>query len=227
MAYELFLFDLDDTLLDFRASEVRCFANTMAEHGQSGAPEHYEYYRDENEKLWGLFERGLVTKEHLRVERFRLLADKFGLNIDPIKANETYVGLLPQSVVLIEHAVELCQYLSGKGEIGIITNGIHAVQTQRIANSAIAPYISFVCSSESSGFAKPDARIFEHGSTMAKKFSKRSSLMIGDRLEADIAGALNFGVDSCWFNPHRKPRSAVLAPTYEIHHLSGLQALLQ
>lgn len=227
MAYELFLFDLDDTLLDFRASEVRSFTNTMAELGVASEAAHYPFYRDENEKLWGLFERGGVDKDFLRVERFRLLAEKFGLEIDPAHANDIYVGMLPQSVVLIDHAVEICEFLSGIGEIGIITNGVHSVQTQRIANSGIAPYISFICSSESSGFAKPDVRIFEQGSSMAKKFSKQSSLMIGDRLEADIAGALNFGVDSCWFNPHGKPAIADLAPTYEIHHLSGLRAVLQ
>ena len=33
MTYQLFLFDLDDTLLDFRASEKRSFLHTMHELG--------------------------------------------------------------------------------------------------------------------------------------------------------------------------------------------------
>ena len=228
MAYDLYLFDLDDTLLDFRASERLSFARTLEELGvtQDAAP-LFAFYQHENEKLWKEFEQGKTTKEHLKVERFRRLFAQHRLELDAQRASDHYLAMLPETVVLIDHAVEICEWLSTRGEIGIITNGIHAVQTARLKNAPIAPFISFVSVSESCGFAKPDVRFFEHSSNMAKQFSKASSILIGDRLEADILGARNFGIDSCWYNPAGLPHPKELAPTYEIRHLSELRRILE
>ena len=66
--YELFLFDLDDTLLDFRASEKLSFHRTMEGLGlkdQSAAL--FAEYQIVNPALWKLFEEGKVTKDHLKV----------------------------------------------------------------------------------------------------------------------------------------------------------------
>ena len=228
MSYNLFLLDLDDTLLDFRASERLSFLATMQRLGLSGDMEPlFADYQRANNALWREFELGTTTKEHLKVERFRSTFDLHGVFIAPAEASACYLETLPQTVVLIEHAVELCQYLSTQGEIGIITNGIQHVQAQRIANSALAPFISFTCVSEACGFAKPDIRFFEYSATMAKNFVKQSTLIIGDRLDADIQGAHDFGVDACWFNPHALPPAAHLSPKYEIHKLSELQPLLE
>lgn len=227
MGYELFLFDLDDTLLDFQASEVRSFALMMEQFGYGAElTNYYPTYRDANQALWVQYERGEVTKDFLRVERFRRMAQAHGLLVDAEALSEAYLAKLPSTVVLNEHAAELCAALSVQGEIGVITNGIQDVQLQRIANSALAPHISFVCVSDACGYAKPDVRFFEHSSRMAKKFAKHATLVIGDRLDADILGAHQFGVDSCWFNPHRHPRPEPFTARYEIQHLSQLPPMI-
>lgn len=223
MSYELFLFDLDDTLLDFKASERLSFFSTMKSFGLSTTIDAlFESYQSENRALWLLFEQAKTSKEHLKVERFRKAFAAHGIEIDPHMASQRYLDALPETVVLIDHAVEICELLSGRGEIGIITNGIHHVQTRRIQNSKLAPYISFVSVSEEAGFAKPDVRFFEYSAKMAKRFSKASSLVIGDRLETDVEGAHAFGVDACWFNPTSQPRAVANAPKFEIKHLREL-----
>lgn len=227
MAYTLFLFDLDDTLLDFKASERLAFAAAMQDAGVTeGADAIYADYKVENERLWTLFERGKVSKDHLRVERFRAVFEKHEVEIDPASVSERYIEALPQTVVLMEHADALCAALSAQGEIGIITNGMEAVQMRRIRNSAIAPYISFVGVSEACGFAKPHVKFFEYCAHMAKRFHKDSTIIVGDRLEADIRGAQNFGIDSCWFNPQAKQCEEGVRPTYEVQRLSEVLPLL-
>lgn len=227
MKYDLFLFDLDDTLLDFKASEKLSFFASMQGLGiKTGLDELFKQYQVENTALWKLFEHGMTTKEHLKVERFRKVFADNNIIVDPALASTRYLDTLPETVVLIDGAVELCKWLCRHGELGIITNGIHYVQTLRIKNSQIAPYISFVSVSEDCGFAKPDVRFFEYSAKMAKKFSKASTLVVGDRLDADIQGAQNFGVDCCWFNPAAKPHPATLVPTYEIKHLDELSSML-
>lgn len=225
--YDLFLFDLDDTLLDFRESERLSFFRTMESLGiKSQLNEIFELYQKENRLLWQLFEQAKTTKEHLKVERFRIIFEAFKIEADPVQASNRYLDTLPETVVLIDYAVEICEWLSQRGEIGIITNGMHTVQTQRIKKSKIAPYISFTSVSEACGFAKPDVRFFEHSSKMAKKFAKHTSLVIGDRIETDILGAHNFGVDGCWFNPGQLMRTENILPKYEVKHLSEIQKIV-
>ncbi|MEQ1722828.1 MAG: YjjG family noncanonical pyrimidine nucleotidase [Pseudobdellovibrio sp.] len=225
MFYDLFLFDLDDTLLDFKASERLSFFSTLKNLGiNSNHDELFSLYQTENRSLWKLFEEGKTTKDHLKVERFRKTLNAHKIDIDPVIASTRYLDTLPETVVLIEHAVEICEYLSTRGEIGIITNGIHNTQTRRIENSAIKKYISFVSVSEECDFAKPDIRFFEYSAKMAKKFNKASALVIGDRLETDVQGAHNFGLDACWFNPSQD-EIVDLKPKYNIKHLSELRKI--
>lgn len=171
-----------------------------------------------------MFEEAKTTKEHLKVERFRKTFQQHQVEVDAAKASLTYLDTLPETVVLIEQAEEICRQLSELGEIGIVTNGIEYVQERRIKNSAISPYLSFVAVSETCGHAKPDVRFFEYSVKMAKSFAKNKTLMVGDRLETDIQGAHNFGIDSCWFNPQKL--NTDLRPTYNIQTLKQLQTLL-
>ncbi|WP_347356363.1 YjjG family noncanonical pyrimidine nucleotidase [Bdellovibrio sp.] len=228
MAYDLFLFDLDDTLLDFKESERRCFAAVLQSLGvRDRLDELYHQYQIENRRLWALFEEAKTSKEHLKVERFRRIFENFGIEIDPHKASDHYLEALPETVVLMDHAEEICKWLAERGEIGIITNGMHAVQIKRIENSKLAPYISFTSVSEECGYAKPDIRFFEHSAKMAKKFHKESAVVIGDRMETDILGAQNFGLRSCWFNPEKTKHNFSFKADYEISHLSEIQSLLK
>lgn len=228
MKYNLFLFDLDDTLLDFRASEKESFRLVLESLGITENPEDiFARYQQENRALWKAFEEGKVGKEELKTARFARTFQFFGLDQDPQKASERYLEALSETVVLIDHAEEICQWAASQGELGIITNGIHATQTRRIARSRLEPYISFMAVSEECGFAKPDVRFFEYGVGMARKFSRETTLMIGDRLETDVAGARNFGIDSCWFNPLKdKKQDHDPVPHLEISHLSELRSRL-
>ncbi|MBY0553563.1 YjjG family noncanonical pyrimidine nucleotidase [bacterium] len=228
MAYNLFLFDLDDTLLDFKESEKLSFYSTLKSLNIDTALDPiFESYQRENRALWKLFEEGKTSKDHLKIERFRKTFNLHKIDINPELASARYLDMLPENVVLIDHAVEICEWLKDKGEIGIITNGIHYTQTHRIKNSKIAPFISFVCVSEECGFAKPDVRFFEYSSKMVKNFSKNSAIVIGDRLETDVLGAHNYGLDACWFNPQKLSNTMQIQPKYEISHLSELKGIFK
>ena len=54
--------------------------------------------------------------------------------------------------------------------------------------------------------------------------TKEESIMIGDSIEADVRGALNFGMDAIYFNPHHavKPDDVQV----EINSLVELMGLL-
>jgi len=220
MHHRLFLFDLDDTLLDFKASERLSFVRTMASLGLTGElGALFNDYQAINLALWRSFELGTVSKDFLKVERFRATFASHQLDCDPQRASHLYQDALADTVVLIDGALDLCAMLAGIGEVGIITNGIEQIQTRRIASSGLGPSISFVATSEACGFAKPDSRFFDYSTRMARRFVEQETVIVGDRLDADILGANRFGIDSCWFNPQRLVNDSQAVPSCEAHSL--------
>lgn len=223
MKHKLFLFDLDDTLLDFKASEQLSFARTLQSLGLVGdMAALFLQYQAINVALWRAFETGSVSKDFLKVERFRKTFMENGLELDPEAASRLYLESLSDTVVLLDGAVQLCETLAGVGEVGIITNGVEAIQNQRIAKSGLRDAISFVATSEASGYAKPDVRFFEYAAQMARPFVKAEAIIIGDRLDADILGANRYGIESCWFNPEGLVNESEAVPTYEVSSLHDI-----
>jgi 2-haloacid dehalogenase len=228
MKYKLFLFDLDDTLLDFKASETLSFVRTMQELGlRDGIDGLFRHYQAVNLELWKKFEEGSVSKDFLKVERFRATFLSHGLELDPEAASRAYLECLSDTVVLIDGAKTLCATLAGVGKVGIITNGVESIQNRRIASSGLLEHISFVATSEACGFAKPDGRFFDYAAKMAGAFAKDETVIVGDRLDADILGANRYGIESCWFNPDRAANESTALPTYEVASLGDIVPSLQ
>ena len=220
MKHRLFLFDLDDTLLDFKASEHLSFVRTLEALGFSGTLDGlFTRYQAINTALWRAFEAGTVSKEFLKVDRFRQAFRAHGLDLDPEAASRLFVESLADTVVLVDGAERLCEALAEVGEVGIVTNGAEQIQQLRIASSGLAGHISFVCTSEACGFAKPDVRFFEHAGKLARAFARHEAVIIGDRLDADILGANRYGIESGWFNPGRLANDSSSVPTFEVASL--------
>ena len=229
MKHTLFLFDLDDTLLDFKASENLSFVRTMQQLGVGGATESlFSHYQPINVALWRAFEHGTVTKDFLKVERFRQTFAAAGLVLDPELASRLYLESLSDTVVLIDGAIELCATLAAVGEVGIITNGVDAIQNRRISSSGLQEHISFVATSEACGYAKPDMRFFEYAMKMAAHpVGKDQAIIIGDRLDADILGANRYGIDSVWYNAEQLANTSAAVPTFEVASLREIAAALK
>lgn len=228
MKHRLFLFDLDDTLLDFKASERLSFDRTMGELGLGAIPDElFARYQAINMALWQAFEAGTVSKELLKVERFRRTFAALAIDLDPHRASALYLESLADTVVLIDGAAQLCETLAGIGEVGIITNGVESIQQRRIASSPLHAHVSFVATSEACGHAKPDSRFFDHTARMARAFARDETVIVGDRLDADILGANRFGIESCWFNPHGLPNATQALPTWEVARLQDVLPALR
>jgi 2-haloacid dehalogenase len=228
MKHRLFLFDLDDTLLDFKASEQLSFDRTMRALGLDALPDGlFARYQAINIALWKSFETGVVSKDFLKVERFRRTFADNGLDLDPEAASRLYLESLSDTVVLIDGAKELCATLAGIGEVGIITNGVEQIQHRRIVSAGLRDHVSFVATSEACGHAKPDSRFFEYTVRMARAFTHAETIIVGDRLDADILGANRFGIESCWFNPAGLANDSEALPTFEVARLHDVVPALR
>jgi putative hydrolase of the HAD superfamily len=138
----------------------------------------------------------------------------------------SYLECLANCSELVEDAAKVLGALNRKYRIAILTNGLTVVQRGRLARSAIRHHISDLIISEEIGAAKPAKEFFDTAFARLGHPSKREVLMIGDGWASDIQGAVQYGIDACWYNPGRKPRPANVEITREIASLRELNAWL-
>ena len=91
-----------------------------------------------------------------------------------------------------------------KTKMFIVTNGLEVVQKGRYACCGIDKYFDGVFISDIIGFQKPSVHFFEHIAASIDGFDKSRAIIIGDSLSSDIQGGINFGIDTCWYNPASK-----------------------
>ncbi|RYY31963.1 MAG: noncanonical pyrimidine nucleotidase, YjjG family, partial [Sphingobacteriaceae bacterium] len=184
-----------------------------------------ETYTRHNHRLWAEYHLGKITKQELRETRFKSTFIELGLQPEtmPVDFEDDYVRICPTKTNLFPHAHETLQYLQSKYTLHLITNGFKEATELKTAGTKIAGYFKNIIISELIGVNKPDKAIFEHAVNLAGG-EKHECIMIGDSIEADVRGALNYGMDAVYFNPlcADKPEDVPL----QITHLKELTGLL-
>jgi 2-haloacid dehalogenase len=227
MTYRWLLFDADGTLFDYDQAEQWALKNTFAQLDYPFEAAYLAEYRRVNHDIWRQFERGDIDQLTLRPRRFELLFEAINLKADPQTFSPAYLANLAQQTGLIDGALELVKLLAAEFDLAIITNGLKEVQRPRFANSAIYKYLKEIIISDEVGVAKPDRRIFDIAFARMSQPSREAVLIIGDSLTSDIQGGLNYGIDTCWFNPAGTRNEQSVVPTYEIRRLGELPKLLE
>lgn len=199
-------FDLDHTLWDFDKNSALTFEKIFEiNHIQVELEDFLEVYVPINLAYWKLYREEKIDKNSLRFARLKDAFDALGIQISTAqiyKLSEEYINSLSTFNHLFEGTIQILDYLQPNYTLHIITNGFKEVQHGKLNKSGIAHYFETVTNSELAGVKKPNPKIFKLALHMAKA-SKAESLMIGDNLEADILGAVNFGIDALCFNYHK------------------------
>jgi putative hydrolase of the HAD superfamily len=124
----------------------------------------------------------------------------------------------------VPHVLDLLTYLKKKGyTLYIVTNGFEEIQGTKIASGGITHFFEGVVTSARAGFKKPDKGIFEFAMKESGS-NPAESIMIGDNLLTDIAGARNASIDNVFYNPQGVTHSEVVS--HEIKSLKELFAIL-
>ena len=220
--YQWLFFDADGTLFDFEKSQGIALEQVFLHHQVPYEVSHLAAFRRINAELWHALEQGRVTPDVLKVRRFELLLAAVGAESAPESFGEVYLEYLGACPELIDGALELLSALHGRYQMAILTNGLKAVQRNRLARSPIRDYVSDIIVSEEIGFAKPAAEYFDVAFARAGNPARPDVLMIGDSWNSDIHGAAQYGIDACWYNPDRQPRPSSPRITHEIAALEEL-----
>ena len=225
--YPWLFFDADGTLFDYNRAEATAFRKAFDLLQFPFEDAYLDIYQRINRELWQALERHEVTPAVLRVQRFERLLDALQLTGSADALNVAYVEQLGLCTDLIEGAYEVLQTLSTVSRIAIVTNGLEAVQRSRLSYSTIHQFISELIISEEVGAAKPHPAFFDAAFARTGIPRKSDVLIIGDSLTSDIQGGVNYGIDTCWYNPASEPGSTDLPITYQIRHLRDLLEIIE
>ncbi|MGL2967290.1 YjjG family noncanonical pyrimidine nucleotidase [Flavobacterium sp. XGLA_31] len=219
-------FDLDHTLWDFDANSVLAFDKIFkAHHPTLDTDTFIKVYAPINQACWKLYQVDKITHEELRYNRLKQSFDALNYGISDeeiIRISHDYITFLPDNNQLFEGAIEVLEYLYPKYKLHIITNGFADVQQKKISNSGLGRYFQTITNSEMAGVKKPHPNIFEFALSLAETH-KENALMIGDCIDADVRGAIDFGMKAILFD---EKESHAIEDVLTIKHLLELKNIL-
>ena len=220
------LFDLDDTLFDFHKAEKIALTKTLVHFGIDPTEETLALYSTINAAHWKRLELGEISREEVKVGRYRELFKTIGVECDPGKATAYYESMLAIGHYFMPGAPELLEELYRKYRLYIVSNGTAKVQEGRIGSSGITKYMDGIFISQILGANKPDKQFFDICFAEIPDFSLSETVIIGDSLSSDIKGGINAGITTVWFNPKGIENDSDIKPDYTIKELSEVPGLL-
>ena len=207
---QLVLFDLDDTLFDHQHSR-RCglltlqklyaplaqipIADLVAEH-EYQLTASYDSVLD-----------GAMSLQANRLERFRRLFVSFGVTMSPPEveqAMQRYRRAYEDHRQAVPGVIPFLMYLKSRLLVGVVTNGLTAIQQEKIRACNLEDCVDFLLTSEEAGMKKPDRRIFLRALDIAK-VRHENTVFIGDSWTSDVLGAYRAGIRSIWLNRLPEP----------------------
>ncbi len=219
-----FLFDLDQTLLDFHASEYKALGIVLRTNGLAFSDEIYRAFKACNQSLWLELEKGNISRTELFTKRFQDVFSRCGGSaawLDPLKVNDDFIRTMSVNGVLMDGALEFVRRVRENipdTRLYIASNGATINAKGRIASTGLGRYIDGLFISEDMGVTKPDAAFFDICLNRIGE-PKSSCIMIGDSLTSDMLGAKNASLDSVWFMPSGNIEEAMAA--YDINYCAS------
>lgn len=220
--YDIILFDVDGTLLDFNAAQENALKMAFQKHNYELNDSVKAVYDEINHSLWNQYEQGEISKEEVIYSRFVKLFHALGLEGDGVAFEDEYQDLLGQGHELIDGAIKILDILSKTHDLYIVTNGVSRTQRSRLKASGIDQYMKDVFISEETGFQKPMKEYFDYCFERIPSINTEKTLIVGDSLSSDILGGNNAGIDTCWFNPFLLKCDMNVKINYDIKELSEL-----
>ncbi len=221
------LFDVDQTLLDYHASEALAVTRFFASHGFCADA---AAIARASTLSWHYWDELRLSDTHLPdvqahwTENYRLAVFRFieQLKVEyalPASATaEEYMDIFSHCSVPFPDTVSTLSALSKDFSLCAASNGLTACQTSRLSQ---LPFFSRLFISEDIGFVKPNTGFFRKALDLTG-IPAEETLMVGDSLQSDIEGALAAGIHTLRLNRNGSENKTSIVPEGEIHSLAEL-----
>ncbi len=200
--YKYLLWDIDDTLIDFKSSEKTALKVCFKQFGVDLTDEDIKIYSEINHNYWELLAQEKIEKSTMLIRRFEDFIQQLSLNkIDCEAMNNLYQVALGDYAIMIEDAHEVCSQFRKTKKQYAVTNGTAVAQNKKLHKTGLVELFDGIFISDEVGYEKPDVRFFQYAFNKIAGFKHEEAIIIGDSLSSDMVGANNAGIDCCWFNP--------------------------
>ncbi len=216
---KILAFDLDNTLF----SRQECFAkycHWLTQKYLSNCGDELETV----DWLMGIDNGGKLDD----LDFVKVINQKFNLNLDIKTAIWERENINPTFASLEKNTLEILTKLKTKYKLAIITNGQTVMQNIKIDSLDFRDLFEVILISQEEGVAKPSVVIFQ---TLCQKLNCKANdiLFVGDNPIADIWGAKNAGMQTCWRSWQEKDKDTFqgwqnkeFCPNFTITGLSEL-----
>ena len=214
------LLDLDDTILDFKMSERVALTKTLNELSIEPTEEIIKKYSKYNISQWKRLELGEISREEVKVNRYKLLFDDIKVDASPQKATAIYEENLAHGHYFVDGAKEMLYSICNDYNLYVVSNGAEKVQEGRMSTADISHCFKDIFISEVVGFEN-----FNKVFSQIENFNADEAVIIGDSLSSDIKGGKNAKIKTVWFNPNGLEHGDIV-PDFQISSLDEIKPLL-
>ncbi len=229
---KVILFDIDNTLLSFDEYVKESMKNGFKKF-EIGIYEDEMFYifNQINTGLWQAIEKGEIDFKELQKKRWNMVFECLKISADGEAFEKYFRECLFESAIPIDGAIELLEYLRGKYTLCVASNGPYLQQVNRLKISGMLPYFSDLFISEEIGSSKPSERFFK---TCIDRLNLKSEqeilpceiMIIGDSLSSDMVGGIQFGMQTCFYNPDKKSVPCEMNLNYNVTSLKEIKNIL-
>ena len=190
------LFDLDDTLIDRRASFGRLAAHRFDTLPPERRAEHRERF------IAQVMEWCSPDTDTAEIYR-RMMGAWNGCFLSLEEALDWHEETMPKMAAMSARTRQMLLRLqSGRVPVGVVTNGPKQMQRDKVESAGIDKLVNGVTISSEFGIWKPDPAIFVHTLSIIGADASRT-LFVGDNPESDIGGARSAGMMTAWIRHGR------------------------
>jgi putative hydrolase of the HAD superfamily len=226
---KIILFDLDDTLYDYKSAHKKAMNSTYKilkkKINISKKEFDYKFYKSRSEihrELSG------TAPSHNRVLYFQRLVEKTHNTIHPediLELYDAYWGELLKHAKLRKGVVQTLKTLKENGlNIGVITDLTTHIQLRKLSKLGLTDFVDIFVSSEEAGREKP------HPSPFLLALNKldlkpSEAMMVGDSPKKDIEGANSLEITSVHLDIGNSVDGII--PTYKIKKIPELLKIIE
>jgi len=219
---------LDDTLHDdtsaYQSAAEEVAREVAAEHGVDALALKAAYIAEADGFWHKLGPDQLATKlSGLRERLWRAALDRVGIDDLGLATRSAvnYNAYRKKHFVLFPGALDLLTSLRAQGrKLGLLTNGFSETHREKIALLQLTDAFDAIFIADEVGMLKPDPLLFAHACTTLGGAPARS-VMVGDRYDRDVRGAMEAGLAAVWLNVRNEALPANARPASAECHTIG------
>ncbi len=226
------MFDIDNTLLSFDEYVKESMKSGFEKFNIcTYEDEMFSVFNRVNNSLWRSIEKGEIDFEELQKIRWNRIFECLGVSADGIDFEKYFRDCLFESAISEEGAMELLEYLNGKYTLCVASNGPYLQQVNRLKRCGMLQYFSDLFISEEIGFSKPSHEFFSTcllrlSSKVKQKIEPCEIMIIGDSISSDMAGGIEIGMQTCFYNPHNVSVPSHMELDYCVSSLKDIKNIL-